>query len=139
MSEEETKETQEKVYSVEEYEALAEKLRDTEEKWEKSESERKAFEYRTKLTQYVKNLRLKDDIYEQYVADMLEKKGLKFEGDKLVGGDEIMKDFRKNHGNAFIPDAEERVSASTSGKAPRTVNAVEQAFYAKNPHLFHKN
>jgi DNA repair exonuclease SbcCD ATPase subunit len=37
-------------------------------KWEQSEADRKAFEYQTRLGQYVKTLGLRDDIYEQHVA-----------------------------------------------------------------------
>lgn len=135
-----------KTYSEQEYNALKIQLdtakndvADYKQKWEQSENDRKAFEHRTKLNQYVKNLRLKDDVYEEYVAKLLEEKGLKFDGEKLIGGDDIVNDFRKNHADAFLPDVSERVSGQTSGKAPHAMNAVEQAFYAKNPHLFHEN
>lgn len=129
----------EKTYSEKEYEALAEQLRSAEEKWKKSESDRKAFEYRTKLAFYVKGLRLRDEVYEAYVTKLLEEKGLKFDGNRLIGGDDAVQDFRKDHEYAFIPDSEERVSSSTSGRVPRTANAVEQAFYAKNPQLVPEN
>jgi len=104
-------------------------------KAEQAEKEREAFEHRTKLTQYVKGLKLKDDIYEAHVTKLLEDKGIKFEGDKLIGGDDVVQTFRKDHEDAFIPDSGERVSGATSGNVPKTMNAVEQAFYAKNPQL----
>lgn len=150
-----------KTYTEQEYNSLAEQLRtanatiqsykdmdidgikksveEYKQKAEQAENDRKAFEYRTKLAQYVKGLRLKDDIYEAHVTKLLEEKELKFDGDKLIGSDDVMQSFRKDHEDAFIPDSEERVSFRTSGKVPRAMNAVEQAFYAKNPHLFHEN
>jgi DNA repair exonuclease SbcCD ATPase subunit len=45
-------------------------------KWEQSEADRKAFEYQTRLGQYVKTLGLRDDIYEQHVANLLAGKNL---------------------------------------------------------------
>jgi hypothetical protein len=45
-------------------------------KWEQSEADRKAFEYQTRLGQYVKILGLRDDIYEQHVANLLAGKNL---------------------------------------------------------------
>lgn len=108
-------------------------------KVEQAENDHKAFEHRTKLVQYVKGLRLKDEIYEAHVTKLLEEKELKFDGDRLIGGDDVVQSFRKDHEDAFIPDSEERVSSRTSGKAPRVMNAVEQAFYAKNPQLVPKN
>ncbi len=112
-----------KTYSEQEYNALAEQLRTANEtiqsykdmdidgikksveeykqKWEKSESDRKAFEHKTRVNGYVKSLGLKDDIYEKHVADLILEKGLKFDDDKLIGGDEILNDFRTKYPNAF--------------------------------------
>lgn len=127
-----TTETQEKTYSEAEYNALQEQLKamksqidtanqtiqsykdmnidgikasveDYKQKWEKSESDRKAFEYKTKLGQYVKSLGLRDDVYEQHVVNLFMEKGLQFDGDKLNGADEALKDFRESHADAFQP------------------------------------
>lgn len=118
-------ETPVKTYSEAEYKALQEQLKtandtiqsykdmdidgikasveDYKQKWEKAESDRKAFEHKTKLGQYVKSLGLRDDVYEQHVTNLLLEKGLQFEGDKLTGADEALKDFRESHADAFIP------------------------------------
>lgn len=76
-------------------------VEDYKQKWEKSEADRKAFEHKTKLGQYVKGLGLRDDVYEQHVTNMLMEKGLKFDGDKLIGGDDIVSAFRESHKDAF--------------------------------------
>lgn len=104
-------------------------------KLEQSEADRKAFEYQTKLSGYVKGLRLKNDVYEKYVSDMLREKELKFDGDKLIGGDELVQEFRGSHADAFLPDKEERTGGSTGNHLPTGVSGVEAAFYAKNPDL----
>ena len=86
-------------------------------KWEQSENERKAFEYRTKISGFVKLLGLKDDIYEKHVADMIISKELKFDGDKLIGGDDIVNQFKEKYPDAFksaqpVPE----FSVSTQGE-----------------------
>ena len=44
-----------------------------------AEAERAAFEYRTKMNQYVKKLGLKNDVYEKHVTDLLTEKNLQFD------------------------------------------------------------
>ncbi len=112
-----------KTYTEQEYNALAEQLRtandtiqsykdmdidgikksveDYKQKLEKSESDRKAFEYKTRVNGFVKSLGLKDDIYEKHVADLILEKGLKFDGDKLIGGDDVVKQFKEKYPDAF--------------------------------------
>lgn len=76
-------------------------VEDYKQKWEQSENDRKAFEHKTRVNGYVKSLGLKDDIYEKHVTDMILEKGLKFDGDKLVGGDDIVNQFKTKYPNAF--------------------------------------
>lgn len=129
-----------KTYSEQEYNALAEQLRtandtiksyesmdidgikksveDYKAKYEQSENERKAFEHKTKVGGYVKSLGLKDDIYEKYVTDMIIAKELKFDGDKLIGGDDVVNQFKAKYPDAFksaqpVPE----FSVNTSGKS----------------------
>lgn len=107
-----------KTYTEQEYNALAEQLRtandkiksykdmeksaaDYKQKWEQAENDRKAFEHRTKVSGFVKSLGLKDDIYEKHVTDLILEKGLKFDGDKLIDSDEIIKTFKEKYPNAF--------------------------------------
>lgn len=153
-----------KTYSEAEYNALQEKLTSTEkqlaeanttiqsfkdmdiegikksadewkQKAEKAEEERKAFEHRTKLKAYVKGLNLRDEIYEAHVTKLLEEKGLKFDGDKLIGGDDVVQSFREAHADAFAANPYERAAAPTSGNIPSGMSGVERAFYEMNPNL----
>lgn len=107
-----------KTYTEQEYNALAEQLRtaneriksykdmeksveDYKQKWEQSENDRKAFEHKTRVSGFVKSLGLKDDIYEKHVTDLILEKDLKFDGDKLIDSDEIIKTFKEKYPNAF--------------------------------------
>ena len=118
----------EKTYSEQEYNDLKSQLdtvnetlrtyKDYKQKFEKSESDRKAFEHKTKVGNYVKSLGLKDDIYEKYVTDLILEKGLKFDGDTLVDDDNIVNDFKAKYPNAFksaqpVPE----FSTSTTGQS----------------------
>ncbi len=104
-------------------------------KAEQAEAERKAFEHRTKLQTYVKGLHLRDDIYEAHVTKLLEEKGLKFEGDKLIGGDDVVQAFREQHADAFAANPYEHAAAPTSGNVPAGMSGVERHFYDMNPNL----
>lgn len=129
-----------KTYSEEEYDALKSQLdtanstiksyedmdidgikksvEDYKTKWEQSENDRRAFEYRTKISDYVKSLGLKDDIYEKHVTDLIISKELKFDGDKLIGSNDVVNAFRESHPDAFksaqpVPE----FSVSTQGES----------------------
>ena len=93
-------------------------VEDYKQKLEKSESDRKAFEHKTKVSGFVKSLGLKDDIYEEHVANIILEKGLKFDGDKLIGGDDVVNQFKEKYPNAFksaqpVPE----FSVSTTGQS----------------------
>lgn len=104
-------------------------------KWEQSEQERKAFEHRTKIGGFVKSLGLKDDIYEKYVTDLLLEKELKFDGDKLIGGDDVVKSFKEKYPDAFRTADTGDFIAPTGHSNTAGLSGVEQAFYSMNPNL----
>jgi len=136
---------QPKTYSEAEYNALKSQLdslkqsakdnEDFKEKFEQSEQARKDFEHKTKVSAFVKSLGLKDDIYEKHVENLILEKGLKFEDDKLIGGDDVVSSFREAHADAFRPNMTDGVSAPTSGNAPPVMDGVTKAFLARNPDI----
>ena len=93
-------------------------VEDYKHKWEQAENDRKAFEHKTKVNGYVKSLGLKDDIYEKHVTDLILEKGLKFDGEKLIGGDDVVNQFKEKYPDAFksaqpVPE----FSVSTTGQS----------------------
>lgn len=80
-------------------------------------------------------MQLKNDVYEKYVTDLLTSKELKFDGDKLIGADDVVQQFRTAHADAFAPNPGERAAVPTSGNLPSAMNGVEAAFYGMNPSL----
>ena len=138
-------EPQPKTYSEDEYNALRAQLdalekaaKDNEDfkaKFEQSEQARKDFEHRTKISSYVKALGLKDDIYEKYVENLMLEKGLQFDGDKLIGGEDIISAFKETHPDAFKPSPSERAAAPTAQNSPPAMSGVEKEFAKRNPKL----
>ena len=134
-----------KTYSEDEYNALKAQLdalekatKDNEDfkaKFEASEQARKDFEHKTKISAYVKSLGLKDDIYEKHVESLILEKGLKFDGDKLIGGDDIISSFKETHPDAFKPSPSERAAAPTAQNSPPAMSGVEKEFAKRNPKL----
>lgn len=84
--------------------AIRKSAEDWEKKYKQSEADRAAFEHKTKVGSLVKELKLKDSIYEDYLVNQLIEKELKFDGDKLIGGEDVISEFRKAHPDAFVTD-----------------------------------
>jgi hypothetical protein len=134
-----------KIYSEAEYNALKSQLdslkqstkdnEDFKKKFEQSEQARKDFEHKTKISAYVKSLGLKDDIYEKHVENLLLEKGLKFENDKLIGGDDIIKSFKESHADAFKSEKPQPFTAPTGNGGNSTLTGIEKAFFNLNPNL----
>ena len=138
-------ESQPKTYSEDEYNALKAQLdaleksaKDNEDfkaKFEASEQARKDFEHKTKISAYVKSLALKDDIYENYVENLILEKGLQFDDNKLIGGDDVVNTFKETHPDAFKPSPSERAAAPTAQNSPPAMSGVEKEFAKRNPKL----
>lgn len=125
-----------KSYTDMDIESVKKSAADWEEKYKKSEADRLAFEHKTKVSELVKGLKLKDSIYEDYLTNQLIEKQLKFEGDKLIGGDDIISAFKEAHPDAFQTEpVPPKFSYDTHGGAATGVTGVEAAFLARNPGL----
>lgn len=113
-------------------EAVRKSADDWKAKFEKSEADRAAFEHKTKIGNLVKGLKLKDNIYEDYLTNSLIEKQLKFDGDKLIGGDDVINTFREAHPDAFVTEpVPPKFSYDTKGGSFGSMSGVEAAFFAK--------
>ncbi len=125
-----------KSYADMDIEGVKKSAADWEEKYKKSEADRLAFEHRTKVGNMVKGLKLKDSIYEDYLTNQLIEKQLKFEGDKLIGGDDVISSFKEAHPDAFQTEpVPPKFSYDTHGGTATGATGVEAAFLARNPGL----
>ena len=124
-----------KSYEDMDIDGIKKSVEDYKNKWEQSENDRKAFEHKTNVLNYVKSLGLKDDIYEKHVADLIIAKELKFDDDKLIGSNDVVNAFRESHPDAFKPADTGDFIAPTGHSNNARLSGVEQAFYSMNPNL----
>ena len=125
-----------KSYADMDIESVKKSAADWENKYKQSEADRLAFEHKTKVGNMLKGLKLKDSIYEDYLTNQIIEKQLKFEGDKLIGGDDVVKAFKEAHPDAFQTDpVPPKFSYDTHGGEATGVTGVEAAFLARNPGL----
>ncbi len=116
-------------------ETIKKSAEDWEAKFKQSEADRAAFEHKTKVSGLVKGLKLRDDIYENYLTNALIEKELKFEGDKLIGGDDVINAFRESHPDAFQTEPIPPKFSYKTGGDGGSSGGVEAAFMARNPGL----
>ena len=91
---------------------------DWEAKFKQSEADRTAFEHKTKVGSLVKELKLKDSIYEDYLVNQLIEKELKFDNGKLIGSDDVINAFKESHPDAFkSADPVPEFSVNTPGES----------------------
>lgn len=87
---------------------------------------------REKMERFVKSLRPRNEVYEEYITNQLLNSDLKFEGEELVGSDEIINAIREKCPDAFAANPNERAAAPTSGRSPmgieRRMNGAKDAF-----------
>ena len=57
------------------------------------------------------------------------------DGDKLIGGDDVVKQFREKYPDAFKSADTGGFIAPTGNSATGKLSGVEQAFYSMNPNL----
>lgn len=93
-------------YKSMDIEAIKKSAEDYKTKYETAEKEHQAqlsqIEYDNKLGKYVDKLNLKNDIYKNAVISQIKEKELKFDGDTLLGGEELVKVFKEKYAEAFV-------------------------------------
>nr|DAM73423.1 MAG TPA: minor structural protein [Caudoviricetes sp.] len=92
-------------YKSMDIDAIKKSAEDYKTKFETAEKDYQAkiseMEYNNKLDKYVNTLNLKNDIYKKEVISRIKEKELKFDGDTLLGGEELVKGFKEQYSEAF--------------------------------------
>ena len=93
-------------YKSMDIEAIKKSAEDYKTKFETAEKDYQAkiseMEYNNKLDKYVGTLNLKNDIYKKEVISRIKEKELKFDGDTLLGAEELVKGFKEQYADAFV-------------------------------------
>lgn len=93
-------------YKSMDIEAIKKSAEDYKTKYETAEKDYQTkisqMEYDNKLGKFVDTLNLKNDIYKNAVISKIKEKELKFDGDTLLGGEELVKGFKEQYAEAFV-------------------------------------
>lgn len=133
-------------YKSMDIEAIKKSAEDYKTKYETAEKEHQAqlsqIEYDNKLGKYVDKLNLKNDIYKNAVISQIKEKGLKFDGDALLGGEELVKRFKEQYADAFADTKPKPAFADTtqgSGKTEITKEVFNKMGYLERNKLYLEN
>lgn len=86
-------------------EGIKKSAEDYKTKYEEAEKEYQAkiaqMEYDSKLDKYLNGCNFKNDIYRKEVVSRIKEKGLKFDGDTLLGGEEVINSFKNEYPDSY--------------------------------------
>lgn len=109
-------------YKSMDIEAIKKSAEDYKSKFETAEKDYQAklsqMEYDNKLDKYVGTLNLKNDIYKKEVISRIKEKELKFDGDTLLGAEELVKGFKEQYADAFVDSKPKPSFADTTPGTP---------------------
>lgn len=109
-------------YKSMDIEAIKKSAEDYKTKFETAEKDYQAkiqeIEYNNKLDKYVGTLNLKNDIYKKEVISRIKEKELKFDGDTLLGAEELVKGFKEQYADAFVDTNPKPSFADTTPGTP---------------------
>lgn len=125
-------------YKSMDIDAIKKSAEDYKTKFETAEKDYQAkiseMEYNNKLDKYVNTLNLKNDIYKKEVISRIKEKELKFDGDTLLGGEELVKSFKEQYSEAFTdtkpkPNFADKTPGSQSGIISGDPNEMDYETY----------
>jgi len=107
-------------------EGIKKSAEDYKTKYETAENDYKAkiaeMELNNKLEKYVDTLNLKNDIYKNAIISQIKEKELKFDGDTLLGGEELVKGFKEKYAEAFVDTKPKPTFADSTPGVPSNSN-----------------
>lgn len=118
-------------YKSMDIDAIKQSAEDYKNKFETVEKEYQAkisqMEYDNKLDKYVDGLNLKNDIYKNAVISQIKEKELKFDGDTLLGGEELVNGFKEKYAEAFV-DTKPKPTFVDSTPGSQTTQITKDTF-----------
>lgn len=98
-------------------EKIKNEVADYREKFEASQKQIAQMEYSTKLEKFVEKQGCKNAVYADYLKRQIEAKQLKFDGETLLGGEDVVKALRESCPDAFASEGDKKPEfvASTPG------------------------
>ncbi len=76
----------------------------------------KEMQYDSDLTEYMKTLKINDDVHAENLKKMIKEKKLPFENGKLIGGDDVVNMYKEKYPSVFKNEEDiPNISSSTPG------------------------
>lgn len=82
-------------------ESVKKSAEDWKQKYEDLEKQKAAEEYDRKIDSYISGLNMNDEVHAEKLKSQIKEKELKFEEDKLIGGDDIVKAYKEKYPHVF--------------------------------------
>ena len=97
-----------KSYADMDIDGIKQSAADWQKKYEAAQDQMQQLEYSTKLDKFVAQQGCKNSIYADYLKRQIESKQLKFDGDTLLGGEDVVKALKKSCPDAFSTEDEKQ-------------------------------
>lgn len=82
-------------------ESIKKSADDWKQKYEDLEKQKVEEEYERKIDNYIGGLEINDEVHAEKLKSQIKEKELKFENDKLIGGDDIVKTYKEKYPHVF--------------------------------------
>lgn len=82
-------------------ESIKKSADDWKQKYEDLEKQKTEEEYERKIDNYIRGLDMNDEVHAEKLKSQIKEKQLKFEDDKLIGGDDIVKIYKEKYPHVF--------------------------------------
>ena len=82
-------------------ESIKKSADDWKQKYEDLEKQKAEEEYERKIDNYISGLNMNDEVHAEKLKSQIKEKQLKFEDDKLIGGDDIVKIYKEKYPHVF--------------------------------------
>lgn len=74
---------------------------DWKQKYEDLEKQKTKEEYERKIDNHISGLNMNNEVHAEKLKSQIKEKGLKFEDNKLIGGDDIVKSYKEKYSHVF--------------------------------------
>ena len=88
-------------YKEMDIESIKKSANDWKQKYEDLEKQKTQEEYERKIDNYISGLNMNDEVHAEKLKSQIKEKELKFEDDKLIGGDDIVKIYKEKYPHVF--------------------------------------
>lgn len=112
-------------------ESIKKSADDWKQKYEDLEKQKAEEEYERKIDNYISGLEMNDEVHAEKLKSQIKEKELKFENDKLIGGDDIVKLYKEKYPHVFGKQEIKGIKIVTGANPKDTETVSTGASFAK--------